>query len=69
MKNIADAVIKELKDKNASMDVIKMCIRVAISASGIEITEKEFGEIFDTVILGCPFDPTSSVMTLDTKAI
>ncbi len=69
MKKIADAVINELKGKNASMDLIKMCIRVAISASGFEITEKEFGEIFDMVILGCPFSPASPVTTLDTVTI
>lgn len=69
MKQIVDAVIKELKDKNASMDVVKMCIRVAISASGFEVTNEEFGEIFQMVQNGCPFDPLEPVTVLDTKTV
>ena len=46
MKQIIDAVVKELKGKNPGMDVFKMCLRVAVNTSGLEFTDEELNAIF-----------------------
>ena len=57
MKQVIDAVIKELQGKNPGRDVIKMCLRVAMDASGFEFTHDEWNKLYDECALALAFDP------------
>lgn len=57
MKQVIDAVVKELKGKNPGMDVFKMCLRVAMDASGFEFTQEDWNKLYDECSKGIGFDP------------
>lgn len=66
MNNVIEAVVNELKDKNPGMDVLKMCIRVAIATSEFEYTENERIEIFNECSNRIGFDPLEPALLLKT---
>lgn len=57
MKQVIDAVVKELKGKNPGMDVCKMCLRIAMDASGLEFTQEEMNKLHDECLKGIGFNP------------
>lgn len=62
MNKIEVIVYNELKDKNAGLDTIKMLVRVAIKASGVEFTEEETNEIMTELLYSLPFNPLDDVI-------
>lgn len=61
MNKIEVIVYEELKGKNAGSDTIKMLVRVAIKASGIEFTEEEINGIMTELLYSLPFNPLEEV--------
>lgn len=61
MKTIVDAIVAELKDKNACLDTVKMFARVAIKSSKEEFTEVERIAIVTECLKQIPFDPLGEV--------
>lgn len=57
MIKIETIISDELKDKNASLETIKMLVRVAIAASGKEFTEEEATMIVKDLHYDLPFNP------------
>ena len=64
MEQIVNAVVKELEGKNPGMDVIKMCLRVALSMSTFKFSEKERIELYDRVAQRLGFDPLEPVLVI-----
>jgi len=61
MRKIIEAVFEELKDKNATMDMMRSHLRVAIRLAPFEVTDKEFDYMFTELIHRLPFNPTEEV--------
>lgn len=65
---IVAAVLKELKGKNAGMDIIKMCVRIALNMSGEEWLDDEHDEarkeIVKRICENTDFNPFNSVMKI-----
>ena len=56
---IVGSVVKELHDKNPDLDIIKMCVRIAIAGCSIEWTTDELKEMTLEIADAIPFDPLS----------
>ena len=73
LTQIANTVIELLKDKNATLDVMKAFINVALktasAVTGRQFTEKDYFEVFDDVILGLrgTFNPLRPVYVIETQ--
>lgn len=60
MRTIANAIIKELYDKNPTLDTIKRYVRVAMAtaeAFGNPLTEAQGADIVGMCVAGIPFNP------------
>ena len=60
MRAIADAIIRELYDKNPTLDTIKRYVRVAMAtaeALGNPLTGVQGADIVGMCVAGIPFNP------------
>lgn len=65
---IVDVVLAELKGKNAGMEIIKMCVRIALNMAGEEwlddAHDKERKAIVRRICERTDFDPFAPVMDI-----
>ena len=62
MRAISSFIINELQGKNASLDTIKMCVRIAMLASTSDPIERsEYKDIVWECMEGLPFDPMEPI--------